>query len=215
MRGVLFLDELPEFDRRTLETLRQPLEDGIITISRAQGSVSYPCDIMLVAAMNPCPCGNFGNPKGKCTCSQNMIQNYLGKISRPVLDRIDIQVEMPQLSYEEISSAKKGEPSSAVLERIMKAREIQQKRFAGTEIRSNSKIPPAYLHEMCPMDENAKKMLSDCFDKMGLSARAYDRILKVARTCADLAGSKIIRRQDISSAVNFRSLDRKYWGAGK
>mgnify|MGYP002602377735 CR=1 FL=1 len=213
--GVLFLDELPEFDRRTLETLRQPLEDGIITISRAQGSVSYPCDIMLVAAMNPCPCGNFGNPKGKCTCSQNMIQNYLGKISRPVLDRIDIQVEMPQLSYEEISSAKKGEPSSAVLERIMKAREIQQKRFEGTEIRSNSKIPPAYLHEMCPMDENAKKMLSDCFDKMGLSARAYDRILKVARTCADLAGSEIIRRQDISSAVNFRSLDRKYWGAGK
>lgn len=213
--GVLFLDELPEFDRRTLETLRQPLEDGVITISRAQGSVSYPCDIMLVAAMNPCPCGNFGNPKGKCTCSQNMIQNYLGKISRPVLDRIDIQVEMPQLSYEEISSAKKGEPSSAVLERIMKAREIQQKRFAGTEIRSNSKIPPSYLHEMCPMDENAKKMLSDCFDKMGLSARAYDRILKVARTCADLSGSEIIRRQDISSAVNFRSLDRKYWGAGK
>lgn len=213
--GVLFLDELPEFDRRTLETLRQPLEDGVITISRAQGSVSYPCDIMLVAAMNPCPCGNFGNPKGKCTCSQNMIQNYLGKISRPVLDRIDIQVEMPQLSYEEISSAKKGEPSSAVLERIMKAREIQQKRFAGTEIRSNSKIPPSYLHEMCPMDENAKQMLSDCFDKMGLSARAYDRILKVARTCADLAGSKVIRRQDISSAVNFRSLDRKYWGAGK
>ena len=213
--GVLFLDELPEFDRRTLETLRQPLEDGVITISRAQGSVSYPCDIMLVAAMNPCPCGNFGNPKGKCTCSQNMIQNYLGKISRPVLDRIDIQVEMPQLSYEEISSAKKGEPSSAVLERIMKAREIQQKRFAGTEIRSNSKIPPSYLHEMCPMDENAKQMLSDCFDKMGLSARAYDRILKVARTCADLAGSEVIRRQDISSAVNFRSLDRKYWGAGK
>ena len=120
-----------------------------------------------------------------------MIQNYLGKISRPVLDRIDIQVEMPQLSYEEISSAKKGEPSSAVLERIMKAREIQQKRFAGTEIRSNSKIPPSYLHEMCPMDENAKQMLSDCFDKMGLSARAYDRILKVARTCADIAGSKI------------------------
>ena len=170
---------------------------------------------MLVAAMNPCPCGNFGNPKGKCTCSQNMIQNYLGKISRPVLDRIDIQVEMPQLSYEEISSAKKGEPSSAVLERIMKAREIQQKRFAGTEIRSNSKIPPSYLHEMCPMDENAKQMLSDCFDKMGLSARAYDRILKVARTCADLAGSEVIRRQDISSAVNFRSLDRKYWGAWK
>ena len=213
--GVLFLDELPEFSRESLEVLRQPLEDGVVSVTRIHNQAQYQSSFMMVASMNPCPCGNFGNPKGKCTCSQNMIQNYLGKISRPVLDRIDIQVEMPQLSYEEISSAKKGEPSSAVLERIMKAREIQQKRFAGTEIRSNSKIPPAYLHEMCPMDENAKKMLSDCFDKMGLSARAYDRILKVARTCADLAGSEIIRRQDISSAVNFRSLDRKYWGAGK
>ncbi len=209
--GVLFLDELPEFDRRTLETLRQPLEDGVITISRAQGSITYPCDIMLVAAMNPCPCGNYGNPKAKCTCSQKMIQSYLGKISRPVLDRIDIQVEMPQLSYDEISSAEKGEPSEAILERVMRAREIQQKRFAGTDIRSNSKIPPSYLHEMCKTDAAAKKLISDCFDKMGLSARAYDRILKVARTCADLAGSEIIRRQDIASAINFRSLDRKYW----
>ena len=209
--GVLFLDELPEFDRRTLETLRQPLEDGVITISRAQGSITYPCDIMLVAAMNPCPCGNYGNPKGNCTCSQKMIQNYLGRISRPVLDRIDIQVEMPQLSYNEISEAKPGESSSAISERVMRAREIQAKRFRGTGIRSNSKITPALLHEMCPMDDSAKKLISDCFDKMGLSARAYDRILKVARTCADLAGSEIIRKQDISSAINFRSLDRKYW----
>lgn len=209
--GVLFLDELPEFDRRTLETLRQPLEDGVITISRAQGSVSYPCDIMLVAAMNPCPCGNYGNPKAKCTCNQKMIQSYLGKISRPVLDRIDIQVEMPQLSYNEISTVKKGESSEAVAERVMRAREIQQKRFEGTGIRSNSKITPSYLHSMCPMDSAAKQLISDCFDKMGLSARAYDRILKVARTCADLAGSEIIRKPDIASAVNFRSLDRKYW----
>lgn len=209
--GVLFLDELPEFDRRTLETLRQPLEDGVITISRAQGSVSYPCDIMLVAAMNPCPCGNFGNPRGHCTCSEKMIQSYLGKISRPVLDRIDIQVEMPQLGYDEISSSKPGESGEKVRERVMKAREIQKERFKGTGIRSNSKIPASALHSMCRMEDDAKKLIAGCFDKMGLSARAYDRILKVARTCADLAGSEIIRKKDIASAINFRSLDRKYW----
>ena len=211
--GVLFLDELAEFDRRTLETLRQPLEDGVITISRAQGSVTYPCDIMLVAAMNPCPCGNFGNPKGTCTCSHKMIQNYLGRISRPVLDRIDIQVEMPQLSYNEISDARSGESSSAISERVMKAREIQAKRFKGTGIRSNSKITPAYLHEMCPMEKPASELLSASFDKLGLSARAYDRILKVARTNADLAGSEIIRKADIAAAISFRSLDRKYWSS--
>lgn len=209
--GVLFLDELPEFDRKTLETLRQPLEDGKITISRAQGSVTYPCDIMLVAAMNPCPCGNYGNPKGNCTCTRKMIQSYLGKISRPVLDRIDIQVEMPQLSYSEIATEKKGEPSSEVAKRVMRAIEIQKKRFKGTGIRSNSKITPAYLHEMCPMEDGAKQLVSDSFDKMGLSARAYDRILKVARTCADLAGVEVIRRQDIAAAISFRSLDKKYW----
>ncbi len=209
--GVLFLDELPEFDRRTLETLRQPLEDGTITISRAQGSVSYPCDIMLVAAMNPCPCGNYGNPHGHCTCTEKMIQSYLGKISRPVLDRIDIQVEMPQLSYEEISNSAPGESGKAVLARVMRAREIQKERFKGTGIRSNSKITASQLHKMCPMDDGAKKLIAGCFDKMGLSARAYDRILKVARTCADLGESEIIRKKDIASAINFRSLDRKYW----
>ncbi len=212
--GVLFLDELPEFDRRTLETLRQPLEDGVITISRAQGSVTYPCDIMLVAAMNPCPCGNFGNPHGHCTCSKKMIQNYLGRISRPVLDRIDIQAEMPQLSYNEISAAEPGESSAEVLKRVLAARNIQQDRFKGTDIRSNSKIPAAQLHKLCPMDDDAKKLIAGCFDKMGLSARAYDRILKVARTCADLAGSETIRKKDIASAINFRSLDRKYWSSG-
>ncbi len=209
--GVLFLDELPEFDRRTLETLRQPLEDGVITISRAQGSVTYPCDIMLVAAMNPCPCGNFGNPKGNCTCSKKMIQTYLGKISRPVLDRIDIQIEMPQLSYDDISTARKGESSAAILDRVLKAREIQKQRFKGTGIRSNSKITPALLHEICVMEVNARTFLSDCFDKLGLSARAYDRLLKVSRTIADLDGSQLIRKRDIAAAINFRSLDRKYW----
>ncbi len=209
--GVLFLDELPEFDRRTLETLRQPLEDGVITISRAQGSVTYPCDIMLIAAMNPCPCGNFGNPKVKCTCSPKMIQAYLGKISRPVLDRIDIQVEMPQLTYNEITGESKGESSAAILERVLKAREIQKERFKGTDIRSNSKIPAGILHEICVLEKPAKQMLADCFDKLGLSARAYDRLLKVSRTCADLAGSKLIRKKDLAQAINFRNLDRKYW----
>ena len=142
-----------------------------------------------------------------------MIQNYLGKISRPVLDRIDIQVEMPQLSYNELSDAKAGESSAAISERVMRAREIQAKRFKGTGIRSNSKITPAYLHEMCPMDEAASRLLSSSFDKLGLSARAYDRILKVARTCADLSGSEVIRKTDIASAIGFRSLDRKYWSS--
>ncbi len=210
--GVLFLDELPEFDRRTLEALRQPLEDGVITISRAQGSVTYLCDIMLVAAMNPCPCGNFGNPKAKCTCTQRMIQNYLGKISRPVLDRIDIQAEVPQLAYNELSNMQKGEPSSAILERIQRAREVQKKRFEGTDIRSNSRITPGYLREMCPLTAEAEDMLAESFDRLGLSARAYDRILKVARTCADLSASEVIRKADIASAISFRSLDRKYWG---
>ncbi len=209
--GVLFLDELPEFDRKTLETLRQPLEDGVITISRAQGSVTYPCDIMMVAAMNPCPCGNYGNPKAHCSCSPQAIQKYLSKISRPILDRIDIQVEMPQLSYEEVSNSSKGEPSKEILARVMEARKIQEKRFAGTDVRANSKIPPSLLAEMCPLEPAAKKLLSDCFDKLGLSARAYDRLLKVGRTCADLAGSEVIRKTDIANAIAFRSLDRKYW----
>ena len=207
----MFLDELPEFDRKTLETLRQPLEDGVITISRAQGSVTYPCDIMMVAAMNPCPCGNYGNPKAHCSCSPQAIQKYLSKISRPILDRIDIQVEMPQLSYEEVSNSSKGEPSKEILARVMEARKIQEKRFAGTDVRANSKIPPSLLAEMCPLEPAAKKLLSDCFDKLGLSARAYDRLLKVGRTCADLAGSEVIRKTDIANAIAFRSLDRKYW----
>ena len=209
--GVLFLDELPEFDRRVLETLRQPLEDGEITISRASGSVKYPCNVMLVAAMNPCPCGNFGNPVKKCTCSPKMVSAYLNKISQPVLDRIDIQIEVKPVEYKDLASRVPQESSAAIAERVQKARDIQAKRFAGTKIKSNSMITSDIIGDVCRLSPDAEKMMKDAFDKLGLSARAYDRILKVARTCADLDGSEIIEKPHISRAISFRSLDRKYW----
>ncbi len=209
--GVLFLDEFPEFDRRVLETLRQPLENGEITISRASGSVSYPCNIMLAAAMNPCPCGNYGAEGKNCTCSQKQVTGYLGKISRPVLDRIDIQVEVPSVKYEELSGREKSESSKVIAERVQRARDIQLERFKGTKIRTNSQITPDILHEVCVLDEQAGAYLKNAFEKSGLSARAYDRVLKVARTCADLDGSEIIHKKHIARAVQYRTLDRKYW----
>lgn len=209
--GVLFLDELPEFDRKVLETLRQPLENGDITISRASGSVNYPCEVMLVAAMNPCPCGNFGNPKKKCTCSPNQVSTYLHKISQPVLDRIDIQIEISPVDYGDLSQRKPQEPSAAIAERVQRARDIQAERFKGTRIKSNSRITSDIIAEVCRLAPDAEDMLKRAFDKLGLSARAYDRILKVARTCADLDGSADIGKSHISQAISFRSLDRKYW----
>lgn len=209
--GVLFLDELPEFDRKVLETLRQPLENGDITISRASGSVNYPCDVMLVAAMNPCPCGNFGNPKKKCTCSPKQVNAYLHKISQPVLDRIDIQIEVSPVEFDDLSKRKPQESSAAIAERVQRARDIQAERFKGTGIKSNSRISSDIIAEVCRMSPEARDMLKRAFDKLGLSARAYDRILKVARTCADLDGSKDIEKSHISQAIGFRSLDRKYW----
>ncbi|MCH5207253.1 MAG: YifB family Mg chelatase-like AAA ATPase [Oscillospiraceae bacterium] len=209
--GVLFLDELPEFDRRALETLRQPLENGEIVISRASGSVSYPCDVMLVAAMNPCPCGNFGNPKKKCTCSEKAVTMYLNKISQPVLDRIDIQIEIKPVEYDDLSARRAQESSAQIAERVQRARDIQAKRFKGTDIRSNSRITSDIIADVCRLTPDADEMLKAAFDKLGLSARAYDRILKVARTCADLAGLEDIDKSCISQAISFRSLDRKYW----
>ena len=208
--GVLFLDELPEFRRDVLEALRQPLEDGQIVLSRAGGKVTYPCDVMLIAAMNPCPCGNFGSGR-KCTCSSAAIQKYLGKISQPVLDRIDIQTEVNSVKYEDISSTEKGLTSAQMREHILGAREIQHRRFAGTDIAFNSQIPPRLLHEYCKLDGEAEALIRAGFDAMGASARAYDRILKVARTVADLDGSDIIRRRHLSRALQYRSLDKKYW----
>lgn len=209
--GVLFLDEFPEFDRKVLETLRQPLENGSITISRASGTVTYPCNIMLVAAMNPCPCGNYGAEGKTCTCTHKQVAGYLGKISRPVLDRIDIQVEVPSVKYEELSGRDRAESSKVIAERVQKARDIQAQRFKGTNIRTNSQITPDLLHEICVLDEQAGVFLKNAFEKSGLSARAYDRILKVARTCADLDGSELIHKKHIARAVQYRTLDRKYW----
>lgn len=210
--GLLFLDELAEFERPSLEILRQPIEDGRVTISRAAGTVTYPCNIMIVAAMNPCPCGYYGNPKKKCSCSPKQVSLYLSKVSGPLLDRFDLHIEVAPVEYESISSSKKEEPSSVIRERVQRAREIQEKRFKGTGISCNAKITSEYLHEVCPLTDEANDTLKDVFDNLGLSARAYDRILKVARTVADMDSSEIIQKKHIAQAVRYRSLDRKYWG---
>ncbi len=209
--GLLFLDELAEFDRRTLEILRQPMEDKQVTISRASGTVTYPCSFMLVAAMNPCPCGYYGHPSKQCICGKKQAAQYLSKISGPLLDRFDIHIEVPPVEFERISSAEKEESSAAIRERVQLARELQNRRFRGTGISCNAKITPEFLPQVCEMTDSARDMLKNVFEKMGLSARAYDRILKVARTIADMNGAEIIDKPHIAQAVQFRSLDRKYW----
>ena len=212
--GVLFLDELAEFDRRTLEILRQPLEDRKVTIARASGTISYPCTIMLIGAMNPCPCGYFGHPKRKCICPPKKVSGYLSKISGPLLDRFDLHIEVAPVEFEDLSSKAEEEPSAEIRKRVIAARAIQEKRFSGTGITCNALITPDKLQEFCPMDDSAELLMKNVFDKLGLSARAYDRILKVARTIADLDGSEIIRKQHIAAASQYRSLDRKYWSGG-
>ncbi len=212
--GLLFLDELAEFDRKTLEILRQPLEDRKVTIARASGTVSYPCTIMLIGAMNPCPCGYYGHPKRKCICPQKKVANYLSKISGPLLDRFDLHIEVAPVEFGDLSSKTKEESSADIRKRVMSARKIQEERFKGTAITCNALITPDKLQEMCPMDENAEKLMKNVFDKLGLSARAYDRILKVARTIADIDNSEVIKKQHIAAAAQYRSLDRKYWSEG-
>lgn len=211
--GVLFLDELPEFRRDVMEALRQPLEDGKVTISRVAGTLTYPSSVMLVAAMNPCPCGFFGHPTRSCTCSQNAVHKYLSKISGPMLDRIDLHVEVPPVDYNALSSASKEETSAEIRARVNKARKIQQQRYTGTGISCNARLTPDLLKKYCILSEEASRYLEMAFDRLGMSARAYDRILKVARTIADLDQSEIIEKQHIFSAISFRSLDRKYWNA--
>ncbi len=208
--GVLFLDELPEFNRQTLEILRQPLEDGKVTISRASGTVTYPCTFMLIAAMNPCPCGYYGHPTRECICG-NRRAAYLSKISGPLLDRFDIHIEVPPVEFEHINSSEKEESSARIRERVQAAREIQNRRFKGTGITCNAEITPDILPEVCKMTDKATETLKNVFERMGLSARAYDRILKVARTIADMSGSEVIDKAHVAQAVQFRSLDRKYW----
>ena len=209
--GVLFLDELPEFSRVSMEAMRQPIEDGKITISRVSGSLTYPCEVMLVCAMNPCPCGFYGHPTKECICTQNAVRKYLNRISGPMLDRIDLHVEVPPVNYAELSSASSEESSAEIRERVNKARKIQQERYKGTNVTCNARLTPALLKKHCVLDEDASRYLQQSFDRLGMSARAYDRILKVARTVADLEGSEIIKKQHIFSAISFRTLDRKYW----
>lgn len=211
--GVLFLDELPEFSKASAEVLRQPLEDGRITITRASGRVTFPCSFMLVCAMNPCRCGYFGHPTRQCTCRKKDISDYLQKISGPLLDRIDIQIEVPSLSYEDLASKKQEETSAQIRERVVKARNIAVSRFKanGDEIWSNASMTSSQIRKYCELSESAASLLKNAFDKMGLSGRGYDRILRVARTVADLDGSEGIEAKHIAEAIQLRSLDRKYW----
>ena len=211
--GVLFLDELPEFRRPTLEVLRQPLEESRVTISRAAGSLTFPADFMLIAAMNPCKCGYFGDPKRECRCSSVDVQRYRDRISGPLLDRIDIHVEVPAVQYKDISSkGTPGEPSTAIRERITKAREIQRERFAkNPKIRCNARMTTQLLKRHCALDEAAEGMMKMAMTELNFSARAYDRILKVARTIADLANSENILADHVGEAIQYRTLDRNLW----
>jgi len=210
--GVLFLDELPEFKRTVLEVMRQPLEDRIVTISRAKFSVEYPASFMLIASMNPCPCGFYNHPEKECVCPPGVVQKYLNKISGPLLDRIDIHVEVTPVSYNELAAERISEKSISVRERVVKAREIQDKRYAEKEgVHCNAQISSKQLREVCKIDEAGNQLLKTAMEKLGLSARAYDRILKVARTIADLDASENIETQHLAEAIQYRSLDREGW----
>jgi magnesium chelatase family protein len=210
--GVLFLDELPEFKRTVLEVMRQPLEDRVITISRAKSTVDYPASFMLIASMNPCPCGFHNHPEKDCMCSPGMVQKYLNRISGPLLDRIDIHIEVVPVNYEKLSNTGKVERSADVRERVVKAREIQAKRFVGFRgIYSNAQMTSSMQRKYCQLDESGGKLLKTAMEVRGLSARAYDRILKVARTIADLSASENIGAEHISEAINYRNLDREGW----
>lgn len=211
--GILFLDELPEFGRNLLEVLRQPLEDRKITISRARYSVEYPANFTLVAAMNPCPCGYYNHPTIACKCSPMNIINYMGRISGPLMDRIDLQVEVAPLTSEELSSDKVEESSAEVRARVIKAREVQANRFSDIEgVHTNAMMNSKMLKEYAPLDEGSRKLLDMAMTRLNLSARAYDRIIKVARTIADLEGRESITAAHISEAINYRNLDRESWG---
>ncbi len=209
--GVLFLDELPEFKRDVMEALRQPVEDGTVTISRVGGSLTYPCATMLVAAMNPCPCGYYGHPTRRCICSPAMVAKYLSRVSGPLLDRLDLHVEVEPVAFDSLTAPADAEPSAAIRARVDAARALQRQRYALDAFSCNARIPTAALHRVCPMNDRATALLKHAFERMGLSARAYDRILKVARTIADLDNAEVIGERHISEAVQYRSLDRKYW----
>lgn len=209
--GVLFLDELPEFKRQVLEVMRQPLEDRHINISRAKFTVDYPASFMLIASMNPCPCGYYNHPEKACVCSPGTVQKYLNRISGPLLDRIDIHIEVVPVPFEELSKKATAEPSSSIRERVVKCREIQHKRFTGTTIYCNAQMDTKMLRKYCVLNEECQTILKTAMEKLGLSARAYDRIIKVSRTIADLEGSDQIQTHHLAEAIQFRSLDREHW----
>ena len=210
--GVLFLDELPEFRRDVMEALRAPLEDGNVTVSRVAGTLTYPCSFTLIGAMNPCPCGFYGHPTKRCTCSPKAVAKYLGKISGPMLDRLDIHVEVPPVQYDELKDdGDSSETSAEIKKRVDRARQIQNKRYKDENITCNARLTPSQLKKYCILTEDAEKVLEAAFKKMGLSGRAYDRLLKVSRTLADLDESEYIESYHIAQAIQFRSLDRKYW----
>ena len=211
--GVLFLDELPEFKRTVLEVMRQPLEERKVTISRAKTSMDYPASFMLVASMNPCPCGYFNHPEKECTCGAGVVQRYLSKISGPLLDRIDIHIEVTPVNFDQLAETRKSEPSAVIRERVLKAREVQQQRYANLPgIHSNAQISSTQAREFCRLNPIGQTLLKTAMNRLQLSARAYDRILKVARTISDLAGSEEIKPEHLAEAIHYRSLDRQTWG---
>jgi magnesium chelatase family protein len=210
--GVLFLDELPEFSRQVLEVMRQPLEDGVISISRARFAVEYPARFMLIASMNPCPCGFLNDPKRECVCAPPQVQRYLSKISGPLMDRIDLHIEVTPVPFDELHSRQTAEPSAAIRERVIAARLVQSQRFAAdASVHCNAQMHSRLVRKYCALDEPSTKLIKMAIQRLGLSARAYDRILKVARTVADLGNSDTIRPEHLSEAIQYRSLDRSWW----
>ena len=210
--GVLFLDELPEFKRSVLEVMRQPIEDGTISISRVTRTVNFPSKFMLVGAMNPCPCGNFTDPKRQCRCTPYQIQRYLSKISGPLLDRIDIQIEVPRLNLENLTGRRRGEASLDIRARVDKALSVQKARYGEEAVRFNAHLGQKEIEKYCVMDDESQEILKLAILELGISARAYDKILKASRTIADLDGKETIESHHISEAISYRSLDRNLWG---
>jgi magnesium chelatase family protein len=207
----LFLDELPEFNRKTLEVLRQPLEEGSVTISRALRSTTFPAEFILLAAMNPCPCGYRSDPRRACSCSPPQVEKYLSRISGPLLDRIDLHVEVPAVPFTQLAEAPPGPTSADFLAEVLKARARQSERFGGKGPLVNGRMTPRQVRKFCPLKPEAHGMLKGAMEELGLSARAHDKVLRVARTMADLEGSEIILPQHIAEAVGYRSLDRSVW----
>jgi magnesium chelatase family protein len=210
--GVLFLDELPEFDRKTLEVLRQPLEDGVVTISRALASSTFPSDFMLIAALNPCPCGYRNDPRRECQCTVPQVERYMSKISGPLLDRIDIHIEVPAVPFKELSDSTEGTSSATLRAEVVTARKAQQRRFVNIEsTRQNAQLSSRQIRQFCRLDRDSLNQLKTSVNEMGLSARAHDKVLRVARTIADLSESEAICLEHIQEAINYRMLDRQMW----